>query len=598
MRIHFTPFWIALLLFGLLPMSSHGQTNNSGSELLHVGVARVDVTPPGFIRQSGGKGRDTVEVDGVTSRLYAKALVFGRDDEGPSVIIAVDVEGVPAEVTRTIASRLGIDASRVAILATRTSGGPEVGLSMNMLHFTEKGGDLGGPRLQQLGRLAEYRQQLVKGIEDAAVAAFQSRSPSRVSWGQGQVSFAKSLRGSDGPVDLTLPILRVTDLDGKLRAVFVNYAAPATTISYGMKRIHGDWPSAFQHSVYRLYPGAVPLVAIGCGGDTRPSPNGTWEDVWAHADAVLEQVRKLLKTDLQPLTQVPQAGMKWVNLRYERVPSVKELIQDGAENSIKGYYSRRALNEIIRGNPIPESIAYPVQVFSFGDQLAMINLGGEVVPEYALRLQNEIGAEKIWVNGYANDASGYIGTRESMSQKERDEWSIYGYDRPSLLVSDIEESIIGAVRDLLPTSFKEPRPETNVPVLVKQTGEGTYILSAETASTRGPNIQYMPEWRALGWFTGADLVSWDVMVEQKGKYDVYMEWSVKDQEAGKPFVLNAGGRRLKGKVGATGSWFTYRTEKIGTVLLPTGKQTIEFKAESPTARSLMDLRSLHFVLQK
>ncbi len=600
MKVAFAMFWIAVVVQGMLPLSAACQENSRDNELIHVGVAQVDVTPRGFIRLSGGMNRDTVEVDGVTNRLYAKAMVFGREDEQPAILITVDVEGIPADISSAVAERLGVDPSRVSILASRTSGGPEIGMSMNMLMYTgNHPSSSEGLTLSQLGRLAEYRRQLIQGLEEVAVKAWKDRRLARVSWGQGQVSFTQNIHGPGEAVDPTLPLLRVTDPDGKLRAVFINYASPATTIPYSIKRIHGDWPSAVQFTLGRLYPGVTAMIAIGCGADTRPTPNGRWDNVWAHAGAVVEQVQKLLQTPLKPLTQAPQVSMKWVKLPYADVPSVKELIQNSASNSLKGYYSHRTLERMVRGVQLSDSILYPVQVWTFGDELAMINLGGEVVPDYAIRLQNEIGAEKIWVNGYANDVSGYIGSRKSMSRAiNKEEWEIYGYDRPSLLTPDIEEIIIETTRELLPPSFKVPRPMTNVPAAVQRTGSGTYLLTAESASAHGPNIKYMPEWRAFGWFSGADRLTWEVAVEKKGKYDVYMEWSVKDQEAGKPFVLTAGNRLLKGKVGNTGSWFTYRTEKIGAILLSPGRQQIEFKAAVPAARSLMDFRSLRLVLQE
>ena len=43
----------------------------------------------------------------------------------------------------------------------------------------------------------------------------------------------------------------------------------------------------------------------------------------------------------------------------------------------------------------------------------------------------------------------------------------------------------------------------------------------------------MPEWKAFGWFTAADKVEWDIETARKGKYEVYLDWSVSDEEAGK-----------------------------------------------------------------
>ena len=85
-------------------------------------------------------------------------------------------------------------------------------------------------------------------------------------------------------------------------------------------------------------------------------------------------------------------------------------------------------------------------------------------------------------------------------------------------------------------------------------------------------------------------------IPKKGKYDVYLDWSVSDAEAQKPFVFEAGTRKLNGRIGRTGSWFTYRKEKIGTLRLEEGNQKIVFRpgADSPKG-ALLDLREMILV---
>jgi neutral ceramidase len=53
---------------------------------------------------------------------------------------------------------------------------------------------------------------------------------------------------------------------------------------------------------------------------------------------------------------------------------------------------------------------YSAQAIALGDRLTMVALSGEVVVEYAIRLQDELGGENraLWVAAYANDVIGYI----------------------------------------------------------------------------------------------------------------------------------------------------------------------------------------------
>ncbi len=130
--------------------------------------------------------------------------------------------------------------------------------------------------------------------------------------------------------------------------------------------------------------------------------------------------------------------------------------------------------------------------------------------------------------------------------------------------------------------------------------DGTLLLMAELGKGIGPKIAYMPEESAFGWFTAADKVSWEVEVDNPGTYAVYLDWSVSDDEAGKPFILETKGQQLRGNVGHTGSWQSYKTTKIGTITLKAGTQKLVFKPASkfPTTGdkgALLDLRGLKLV---
>jgi hypothetical protein len=174
---------------------------------------------------------------------------------------------------------------------------------------------------------------------------------------------------------------------------------------------------------------------------------------------------------------------------------------------------------------------------------------------------------------------------------------MYWYDKPSPLSEEAEDMIVSTVHDLLPETYRYARPENNVPKVVEV--KGSTLLKAEEARAIGPEIKYMPEWKAFGWFTEADKVEWDVNVLEKGKYDVYLDWAVSDAEALKPFVLDAGSRPVKGRVGKTGSWFTYRMENIGSIRLDAGKQKIIFRPDVRSPKgALLDLRTLKLVKVK
>lgn len=142
--------------------------------------------------------------------------------------------------------------------------------------------------------------------------------------------------------------------------------------------------------------------------------------------------------------------------------------------------------------------------------------------------------------------------------------------------------------------IQRPSADTvNNPSLITDQS-GTLLLTAENGKALGPAIKYMPEWKAFGWFTSKDSIEWEVDVKDAGEYKAELEWSVSDEEAGKEFILSAGGKELTGKVDKSGSWETYKKKDIGTVELPAGRQKIVFKSKTnfPDSSALMDLRQI------
>src|SRR5690349_14631973 len=84
---------------------------------LRIGVATRDITPDYTIRLNGFASRKT-ESDGVAGRIWAKALAFMDQNEGPAILITTDNLGVPASIRAEVAERLakiGVKPRRLTI---------------------------------------------------------------------------------------------------------------------------------------------------------------------------------------------------------------------------------------------------------------------------------------------------------------------------------------------------------------------------------------------------------------------------------------------------------------------------------------------------
>jgi hypothetical protein len=107
-----------------------------------------------------------------------------------------------------------------------------------------------------------------------------------------------------------------------------------------------------------------------------------------------------------------------------------------------------------RGEPLPTRLPYLVQTWTFGEDLAMVFLSGEVVVDYSLRLKREYLQGRLWVNAYANDVPCYIPSERILREGgyEGGGAMVY-YGHPAPLASGVEESIVGAVHELVPQGF-------------------------------------------------------------------------------------------------------------------------------------------------
>ena len=373
-----------------------------------VGVAAVDVTPDYPIRLRGYSGRVT-ESTGVVQKLWAKALMIQSPQRPPALLIALDNCLVPAALREQVAKRLhrrvGLLPDRLSITATHTHSGPILAGMSKTLYCHP---------LPQEHRehIERYTRELIDKLEQVALAAFKNSQPAHLAWARGNASFARNRRTKGGPVDHDLPVLVVKDLAGKLRAIYLSYACHCTTLSHN--RISGDWAGYAQESIQRRHPGAIALVSVGCGADSNPVRGGGPPDEVAamHGREIGARVARLLQQKLRPLSGPLNVMFSTVDLHLAPLPSRAEwerrAQRDADRGGTVGFHARVHLERLDRGEVLRTKVPLPVQTWKFGSSLAIVFLGGEVVVDYALRLKQELDAQRVWINSYANDVPCYI----------------------------------------------------------------------------------------------------------------------------------------------------------------------------------------------
>jgi hypothetical protein len=420
-----------------------------------VGVARVDISPIRPVRLMGYLSRaDLPPPTNVVQRLHARALAIGQ---GTQTVVMVTIDNcilpgaLTAELHGRIGRRTGLTPAQLAFTVTHTHCAPCLtGAAPNIFARDLTPDDQTA--------IDDYTRFFLDQVETAVIAALADRRPALLAWGQGSVGFARNRRTAGGPVDHDLPLLRIREPDGTLRAAFVNYACHCTTLSFNAS--HGDWAGVAALDLETSHPGSVALVAIGCGADANPEPRGTVELAGQHGRALATEARRLLELQLTPIHSAPIARLRSIDIPFQPHFTREQWQQRSSADGIVGHHARRWIARLDRGEVPPPTLPYPIQVFAFDDRLAMVFLGGEVVVDYALRLKSELDRSRLWINAYANDVPGYIPSRRILKEGGYEaETSLWYYDRPQQFDPAIEDLIVATVRELVGTPFqKRPSP--------------------------------------------------------------------------------------------------------------------------------------------
>jgi hypothetical protein len=419
------------------------------------GLARAIITPQKSLWMAGYASRKKPS-ERVIQELYAKALALEDHSGKRAVLVTTDLLGFPAMVSHNIAARvekeLHLRRDQLLLSSSHTHCGPVIGKMLGIMYPMDS---------QQWADVEAYTSELEEKIVKLVGASLKSMRPAHLSFGHGDAGFAMNRRArtkdeivigvnKEGPVDHDVPVLRVDDRHGKLRAVVFGYACHNTTVQ-DLLLFNGDYAGFAQAWLEKHHPGTTALFIAGCGGDANPYPRGTVELAQQHGEELAAAAEKVLVREL-PLVNGP------LRTTYEEFPVAfatppdREELQAQLKN--KDVYHRNwaeAMLKILdRDGHLPTEYPYPLEIWQFGQDLTLIALGGEVVVDYDLRLKKELGAEKLWVAAYCNDVFAYIPSLRVLEEGgyEGGGAMLY-YGQPGPFAPSIEETIIGNVHQMI-----------------------------------------------------------------------------------------------------------------------------------------------------
>jgi len=458
----------------------------SKAQEFELGVAQVDVTPDYPVRLSGfGFRRE--ESEGVTHRIWAKALAIKDPAKGAAVVITVDNLGIPAEMTQEVARRLNqavdLPHQRLAITASHTHTAPMLTQVAPTLFGTPI------PTKHQMN-IDRYTRELTDQLEAVALSAIHNLQSGRLEWTQGEVGFGKNRRTAGGPVDHDLPMMVVRGDNDDLRAIWFSYACHCVTLSNN--KVSGDWAGSAQIEIQKHHPEAVIMASIGCGADQNPD-SGVTSDKVEMADAqglqIAQEIDRLLRQPLTPIQGPLNIQLTGIPLAFDTPRTRHEWEERAQQDNAIGHHARANLARLDRGETLPDHIDYPIQTWLFGNDLAMVFLPGEVVVDYSLRLKREFDPRRLWINAYANDAPCYIPSERILKEGgyEGGGAMIY-YDQPNQFAPGLEQQILDVIHEQIPESFKVPEgtdgsaplpPEASLRSILMRPGMDIELVASE-----------------------------------------------------------------------------------------------------------------------
>jgi hypothetical protein len=411
-----------------------------------------------------GYASRTLPTQGVAHPLAAKALAVCDPAGHRVVFITCDIIAFRRPFSLRVTERLKaihrLPREDIVLFASHNHAGPA------LVEIPDANG-ANTPAREGFENNVAYTRELEDKLVALVGEALSKMEPASLALGIGRAHFALNRRepttkgirlgkNPAGPTDESVPILRVQSAAGKPLAIVFGYACHNTTLRPDMMKIAADFAGYAQDRIEADNPGSLALFVTGCAGDADPHPFGTLEMAKDHGEELAAAVKFVLD---RPASLMSLAGALRTAFAETTIHFAGPTDRASYENRLKdpnrgrSQHAKRMINSIAQGQPVrTEYPNYAVHAFAFGDQLTVLALSGEVVVDYAMRLQTELGGNgrTLWVAAYANDVVGYIPSVRVLKEGGYEAGdAFYGSTWPTPLAEDIETIVVTAAREVV-----------------------------------------------------------------------------------------------------------------------------------------------------
>ncbi len=356
-----------------------------------IGAGKAVITPPLGTPLAGFAHRKNQGATEVLDDLEVRAfwLQDECDEKNAIAIVTADIIGfgpsLTADVQSKVKAQFGLPPERLLLAASHTHSGPQT--CENMIEC----GDF-IPKVVAIVRdgilnaLTEAHNNLRKTEVTVGRGKCEGYAINRRLFRDGACLFMPNPNGVRD--DEVIVIAFRNAISNNINALLFHFTCHPTVM--GDLRITADYPGAARRFIEKTL-NCVAGFLPGCFGDIRPNCTfiggarfrlGQPEDVTIFGEALGQEVTRIIRTELMPVTPLLNAQMLAINLPLSHLP-------DGSQ-------------------PEPSSCPLIIQRLDIAKEVTLIAMSGEICCDYGLFIKQLHPDRFLIPVGYSNGMVGYI----------------------------------------------------------------------------------------------------------------------------------------------------------------------------------------------
>ena len=405
----------ALIVLALL---CFGASSTQAATQFKAAVAKVDITPPAGLPMYGffDRLKQNRVTTGTLDPLYARVLILETGDRR-FALVTLDLgrtfsEPLLDQLRRQIRAAAGI--SFLMVTASHTHSGPNL--------LDEYPG----------GRPPAWERSAIQTIASTVLQASRHLVPAKIGTGVGEVEIGYDRRQvrPDGtvtmlwtdpgkqpslPVDPTVLVMRIDDLQGKPLAIVVNYACHPVVLGSDNLQYSADFVGVMAHTVEAAFGGApICLFVQGADGDINPyyATTPLKDGALARRDWTGEQ----LGTEAARVAKIIQPGTPAhaaIDFRDDVLRFHMRWEPRAFRQGLLAKYGPKIFEDhadLIAHDPPPDHLDLHVTTLLLNREIALVGMPGEPFVNFQMDWRARCPVHAALFAGYANGYFDYLPT--------------------------------------------------------------------------------------------------------------------------------------------------------------------------------------------